>query len=350
LSDRPEIIPLSHDIKVTTADAVVVLLGHLGDVLNATALLPHLAARHSRRLSFVTTRSCVPLLANNPHLQRILVADLDMPSRLSLDFFEHVATLARDSLPAPWTVYNLHFPMLFKRRHLRPLRRWARSRGFEFPVYLRRGGLHVVECWARSVGLEVPLDELHPHFVADPSSAPAIPGAYFVIANGGQTGAKRWPMPQWRRLVQGLRARRPDLKLVQLGGNADPLIDEIEDLRGRTTINESYHVLRQSQGCLTNDSFVAHLAAAAGCRTTVIFGSSWPGHARPLQTQAPGEVAVLGGDFPCTPCLRDWCLLSMGRTPCLAFPSHRTVLSTVLGGLAADQTLGCVPASGVEAS
>jgi len=280
------------------------LLWHLGDVLNATALLPDLAARHHRPLSFATTRSCVPILENNPHLSDILMLDERVPEQVSLAEWARLQTLGDRYFPGHSMVYNLHMP-----------------------IDLRRVKLHLVQCWARALGMDKPLSELRPSFLTGEIENQGH-RSVFVLGNGGTTSRwkKQWPIRRWSKLIPLLEARYPDVEFVQLGTDRDPLLTGVKDLRNQTTITESYNLLKYACGCLTNDSFLAHLAAVAGCPLFVIFGPTSPTHYRPL---GDTEIRVLGGHRYSTPCSRNLCRLSFGLAPCFAFPTVRQVLDAV---------------------
>ena len=294
--------------SVAEGDIVVVMFWHLGDILNATSLLPGLAVKHGRKLTFVTTRTAVPLLENNPHLDKILVFPLDIPDHVTVEHFLTVKNLVDTSFPRGVQVYNL------------PL-----------PIDLRLEGDHIVQLWARAVGIDSRLENLRPFYAPTKSGTDRFTGQrYLVLGSGGSISIKHWPMSRWEELVGVLSRKFPDVLRVQLGGKSDQPIPGTEDLRGQTSIAESFHLLKRSLGCITNDSFLGHLAGAAECPAYVIFGSTAPRHFQPLGDR----VQSFGSDLFCKPCLRNWCMLSMGLTTCWAFPSVRVLAEAVEKDLA----------------
>lgn len=305
---KPELLPADHPDAVATDEVIVVLMWHLGDVLNATSLLPDLRARHQRRLTFATTRACAPILAHHPGLSRIRIVDKDVPrGLLSMEMWQEAASIHERLFTGAEKVYNLHMPVPMK----------------QIPH-------HIIEVWGRAIGIDKGADALKTQYFPDPSvTGMSREKPYFVLGNGGNAGPKRWPAPRWRRVVSWLRATYPETDLVQLGVPGDPLLDTVEDVRG-TSIDDSYRLLQNARGCLTNDSFLAHLASAAGCSTSVIFGPTCPAHYRPL---GPGGATALGGHGYRTMCGRNLCRLLPGRTPCLAFPSARQVIGSLTRSL-----------------
>lgn len=293
------------DTVVPAADEIVlVLLWHLGDVLNATALLPALAEKHQRKITFATTRACARILENNTCVKRIIAFDIDLPAKLTFGHFDQVTELIRRHFWGVETVYNLHVP-----------------------IDLRRVNCHIVECWAKIVGVTIDVDRLRPSYTPDPPRDPHfVFDEYFVLANGGTSDIKHWHPSKWAMFVDLMKAKFQRLKLIQLGSSCDPLIDGAIDLRGRTSLAESYYLLRDARGCLSNDSLLSHLSSIAECPTYSIYGTHAPLLVRPL---GKGPAVTFAGQLPCSPCYRDWCMLSVGLTSCLAHASAQKVFRRI---------------------
>lgn len=302
--EAPQIIGID-EIPITPDEVIVLLLWHLGDVLMSTALFLDLVARHGRKLTYVTTPPCVPLLRNHPSLERIRVVDREHPRLLTRQEFEALYVLHREILPGHKTVYNLHLP-----------------------VVLPRTPGHVIEWWGGSVGIDKPWREMRSSFYPDPGIDFDPPGEpYFFLGNGGSRSEIHWPMRRWRGLVDVMKERHPELRLVQLGVKNDALIDGVEDLRERTTLSECHLMLRQARGGVTNDSFLGHLAATTDTPTVMLWGPDSPSQFRPL---GGGPTICLGGHWYRTPCRRNLCRFGYrAGLPCLALPSLRTVLAEV---------------------
>jgi ADP-heptose:LPS heptosyltransferase len=285
------------ELDVSPTDVVVLLLWHLGDVLNSTALLPALAERHNREITFVTTKPCAPILENNPFVGRVVVANVDQPSRLTMGMWQALQEFPRKHLARAGTVYNLHLP-----------------------VNLDQSPRHIVGCWARSLGLDIADEDLRPQFYPTQRGNDRDREPLVVVGAGGYSTEKRWPGQRWQSLMTFLRRDHPGVRIVQLGTRNDPLLEGAEDSRG-TTIEESYHVLSRAAVCITHDSFLAHLAPVAHCRTVVIYGPTSPRHFRPL---SPGPVFIAGGyRFPPKP--KSLSHLSTWLLPKLSFPSVQMV-------------------------
>lgn len=132
---------------------------------------------------------------------------------------------------------------------------------------------------------------LHPRQIAIHSSGAA---AALPYAN------KEWGAASFAAVAQQLA---PDFHLVQVGSLRDPALPVAVDLRGRTTLRETAAILAGSLAFVGLEGFLAHLARAVDCPSTVVFG----GRATP---------AIFGYSAnrnfytptPCAPCgLRDTC-------------------------------------------
>lgn len=163
---------------------------------------------------------------------------------------------------------------------------------------------------ARHVGAAVdPADNaLSPDETLRARAASLLPagGPYLGLAPGSaNTPAKRWPVASWARLAG---AARDDLgaRVVLLGSAADRAVNaeiagatagEAFDLSG-CSMSDLMAAMLRCRALVGNDSGAAHLAAALGRATLVLFGPTDP------QRSAPGgkHVATLSAGSFCQPC------------------------------------------------
>ncbi len=150
----------------------------------------------------------------------------------------------------------------------------------------------------------------------------AGPRAWVVCAGTTYGPAKTWPAARMAELLR-LAVTQAGLRVLLLGdalagafaaqmrGAADvPWRHEtaggpgVVDLVGRTGLHEAVGLLKAGEVFVGNDSGLMHLAAAVGCPTVGLFGSSSPGWTAPRGRW----VRVLAADgFPCRPCFRKTC-------------------------------------------
>jgi hypothetical protein len=93
--------------------------------------------------------------------------------------------------------------------------------------------------------------------------------ANFVIA--GRRATKCYP--HFAEVVAGLKAKRPDLLIVQIGTvTSEPMPGVDLDLIGRTSLIEVAGLLRATSLHLDNEGGLVHLAACYGRSSLVVFG------------------------------------------------------------------------------
>jgi heptosyltransferase-2 len=125
---------------------------------------------------------------------------------------------------------------------------------------------------------------------------------------------KRWPPEHWIELARSL-ARR-GFRLLILGGEGESEIarrieaevgSPARAVAGALGLRGSLAVLAQIAAAVSNDSGAMHLAAAAGCPTLGLFGSTNPQWTGPLG-RASGTVTL---SLPCAPCYGARCPTSI---------------------------------------
>ncbi len=144
---------------------------------------------------------------------------------------------------------------------------------------------------------------------------------YAVIQPGGRYFTKRWAIEHFAELAQWLMESRGIRPVVILGPGEREIASAIgERFGGDAVVIESLDLrllialIAGARMFVGNDAGPAHLAAAAGTPSAVIFGSSSSVHWRPWKV----EHCVVQNDFPCNPCKGD---------RCYAFDEPRCILS-----------------------
>ncbi len=174
----------------------------------------------------------------------------------------------------------------------------------------------------------------HPPSEAIAATATRSAGPRVVVHAGAGTEAKRWPVEHWQRLVHLLRTRLgAQVALVGTSEELDlgeaiaryrpePVVEEpapvnvsegcVTNWVGRFSIVELAAVIEQADLFIGADSGPAHLAAAVGTSTTVLFSGAVP--IRQWCPQAK-RVLVLRSAVPCSPCHRPMC--ARAGHPCM---------------------------------
>jgi len=150
-------------------------------------------------------------------------------------------------------------------------------------------------------------------WLADVEDGHGLDGPRIVLHVGAGTPAKRWPVEHWRALV-GRLTRRLGARVVLVGDAGDRTIARgivgprprpgVVDWTGRLSVVELAALLEQADLFAGADSGPAHLAAAAGTPTVVLFsGTNRPRQWRPWG----GLVRVVRHAVECSPCHRRSC-------------------------------------------
>ena len=113
--------------------------------------------------------------------------------------------------------------------------------------------------------------------------------------------AAKWPMrnKEWfpERFQEVVNRFKNDCKCVQIGSPNDPLLKNVLDLRGKTSIRESAAILSHARLFVGLEGFVMHLARAVECPAVIVFG----GRVAPWQF-GYGCNENLYSQTPCAPC------------------------------------------------
>lgn len=157
-------------------------------------------------------------------------------------------------------------------------------------------------------------------------------GPIVAIGIGSAYGpAKDWSPERYKFLGQRLY-REYGAKCVLLGTTKDNQIarmiahtqpEAFVNLTGKTSLDEAMGILSQSNLFIGNDSGLAHLAAAVGTSTIVIFGSTSPKFTTPLGD----DVGILYSELECSPCFQRTCPL--GTMKCMRSISVEQAYQTV---------------------
>ncbi len=213
------------------------------------------------------------------------------------------------------------------------LRSWLLTRAVRRPP---RGDRHLSEEY-RMLGAPLGADAVPlPALAALPAeieeararSAPlGAAGAPFVVLGPGAIygPAKRWPFDRYVALGRDFAAR--GFTVLVAGGAedraiADPMAEAIgpraHSIAGRTTLGEQLALCAAARVTVCNDSGLAHLSAATGAPTVVIFGSTSSAWTAPLGPR----VRVVQDAPVCAPCFRRTCRIG---TVCLTAVDVRRV-------------------------
>jgi len=191
---------------------------------------------------------------------------------------------------------------------------------------------HVIHVMARRAGL-------------DPSAVPLAPRLYLDAADRGfgrfgdcqiaihstamsagmPIGNKEWYPERFQRVVDALSG---EVTFVQLGLPTDPPLQNVVDLRGKTTLRQAAATVANSRALVGLAGFLMHVAKAVGTKSVIVYG----GREHPSQTGYADNVNLYTA-VPCAPCWL-WNRCDYGRE-CMDRISADDVIAAVRGVLAA---------------
>lgn len=120
-----------------------------------------------------------------------------------------------------------------------------------------------------------------------------IPNPVTIHITSSCSANQNWPKGNWEDLVRSM----PEYTFIQLGSAREEKVEGAMDLRGKTTLRESYALIKYSRSFAGVISSMAHATAAFDVPGVVLFGASLPaiwGH--------DNNINIYKG-IPCAPCI-----------------------------------------------
>jgi heptosyltransferase-2 len=265
---------------------LVVRFSSIGDILLTTPLVRALRHRHPEaELVYVTKRALAPLVADNPHLSRVVCLEPGEPVRHlaarlrplrpthGLDLHGSLRSLAlRALLRCRWSGYRkrkvaraalIAFKLdLYGRRvavaerYFEAARRLdVRPDGRQAEFFLGTAARARVQHWLRERGL---------------AGAPLA-----ALAPGAAHATKRWPIAHWVALAE--RLATAGFRPVVVGGPDDrgaaqQLAAVAAPAAGAFTLQETGALLAHARVLVSGDTGVMHMATAVGTPVVTLFG------------------------------------------------------------------------------
>jgi heptosyltransferase-2 len=305
---------------------LVIRFSSAGDIVLTTPFLRAVRRRFPEaEIHFMTKRAFAPLVEHSPHLNRIIAIESGWGLR---ELAAMKAGLRRENGGDYDILFDLHNSL--RSRYVR--RGLARSVAvFRKPTLAKWLLVHrkidrltpVIPIPLRYLAVGAPFglvdDGEGAEIVLGATHSPISPVAgrpTIALAPGARHMTKQWPPEYFIRLGQRLIDEH-DARIVLVGSPderdlaariASALRGEVIDLTGRTTLLEAAAALDACDLAVTNDSAMAHIAAARKRPVVAIFGSTVQqfGFA-PFRTRS--TVVEVEGLYcrPCTSIGRDAC-------------------------------------------
>jgi ADP-heptose:LPS heptosyltransferase len=304
-------------------------IAHLGDVVNATAVIPALRNRFPRaEIGFLTSSWARPIIENNPEIKYVHTFDHFLLNRSRLSkwskFNQHMLSARRAlremrKLHYEIAIDTYHFvqnsiPLLWLSRI--PVRIAYTSGGFgpllTHPMPWISQDKHLVDyhlALLEPLGLSQSARRMaSPTVVVPHVDTPALPRQYLVLHPGTGAAFKEWQIDKWCELAGKLRQSGYDIIITGSGTHEAAISARIRgivpsaiDLSGRLSLPQFVRIIQQARLLVGVDSLAGHLAAATATPSVLIYtGVNNHAQMRPFAEQSE----VVTWEVSCSPCLR----------------------------------------------
>jgi ADP-heptose:LPS heptosyltransferase len=227
-------------------DTILQFLGGIGDELLLTAVARELKRRNKNADIWQVSHSA-SLLHHNPDYSQVFD-------------FDH---------------WELRYAMLLKKQRIQ----------LRYSTEIIPGELeiapdeHIIARLCRNAGIVGPVD-LRPYLylTQEEKTHGAIAKHFLAVQNIGVSthetfmNNKKWYPERMQQLVNVLQKTNVARTIVQLGGGSDIALENVLDLRGKTTLRESAAIIANAQLFIGTSGFLKHLARAVDIRSVIIYG------------------------------------------------------------------------------
>jgi ADP-heptose:LPS heptosyltransferase len=334
--------------SVRKADRILISrLRYMGDVVLTTPCIRQLRLNFPQaRIDYLCQAPYGQLLENNPYLDKVISVDLSSIGRagslkLMWELCRARYDLSVDLLSNPRSALLTASTLARKRVGTYHLSRsWAYNLNVRVPAGVRSAVEHHLE-HLRALGLTVSASRPEVYVSQEETSrgehllresGANEPARTVLLQPGAKWQAKRWPARRFVELAEALSGNGLGVAFLAGPGEESYVRSALSGKPGRTgefpivsglSLRELVCVLSAAGGYAGNDGGPAHVSAALGKPTVVLFGPSEPDIWFPYGTQ--GKAVPVYEDISCRPCH----LHSCEHVRCLQNISVEKVSSTV---------------------
>jgi len=307
---------------------LIIKLDAMGDVLRTTCILQGLQAKYRKpHITWITRKESLPLLENNPFVDRILPYSEEALLFLATEDFDLVINPDASSISARLAELS---------RGKEKLGFGFDPRGYVYPFdeegeYWFQAGVNDQVKKANTKTYQeiilgiCRLDRKHYDLIYRLTAEEKQFSESFRIGHGLKeddlvvglnTGAgRRWPKKKWTlegysELIRSIRENIPGAKILLYGGPDEEennaflksRFDGLIDTGNHNSLREFAALLDLSTVVVTGDTLAMHLSVALGKKTMVLFGPT--SHA---EIDLYGRGAKIFSDKDCLVCYRQEC-------------------------------------------
>jgi ADP-heptose:LPS heptosyltransferase len=256
----------------------------IGDQLCMTAVISEIRAVHPYRI--VVVSRFPQIFSNNPHVWKNIGLN-DMPRFFSKKLtrfltFYRGGQIERFMFERPGTTLEAYMRETRAKKHLTELH----SSHFKIRLHYKNIKNQLFFSEQESIAFG--------HTFAD-----LLPERYALIQPQGKTTYtpnKEWGLSNYQAVVDAL----PDVHWVQIGLQDDPLLNNVIDMRGQTSLRELFYIISKSAFILSNEGLLNHIASAfEGVVSFVVFSGFHPVEIALYENTIP---IVKKPQVECAPC------------------------------------------------
>lgn len=312
-------------------------LAHLGDVVNATAVLPVLkSAFPTAKIGFVVGNWAKGLLEDHPLIDAIHVVDHWKFNRSKISFLQKLTHYFKTKKRALFEIKTMRYDVaidlyyyfgnaipLVKKAKI-PIRIGFTSGGFgpllTHSFNWKNINRRVIDCYIdllKTLNIkEDHLKKLEPTLSPIKESLyhelairfPKLKSSYIVIHPGTGAIFKEWPLSNWKALIEKCTDAGYAIVLTGQGRKETELISELSkdfpqtiNLANQLTLKEFITLLQGARLLIGVDSAAGHIASAVKTKSVLIY----PGINNSKEWAPDGGLSeILQHPVPCAPCFR----------------------------------------------
>ncbi len=305
----------------------------LGDVVLSTPVVRHMRKLFSgAHIAFMVRPENRDILANNPHLDEVIVYDKYGSQGSFLATIKFALSLRKKSFDLGIALHPTNRAHIILFLAGIPVRvGYDRKMGFLLTKRVshikQEGGRHEVDYnfdLLEKAGFNVEGADRKPYIetseeekitVDSIQKSEGIEGGFVTIHAGASCPSKRWSAERFAR-VGDILSEKYNLKVVLIGGNETEKYSSLVtskmkhkpvDLTGALLIGELAELLSRSRVFISNDSGPVHVAAAMKTPVVAIFGRKSPGLSPKRWGPLGVKDVILHKDVGCQKCLAHKC-------------------------------------------
>ncbi len=306
---------------------LIIKLAAIGDVLRTTSILPALRQKYSQaEITWITKANAVPLLKDNPEVDRVFAVETDYLEYLQNESFS--VGICLDADPFSATINSLARSDLKlgfvtdRGGKVQPANDAAREwwlMGVN-DALKKRNRKTYQQIMYEICGLPLPTVPPRLYLNGSSGSIPLRENAALRHASrligintggGGRWQLKKWTLPGYIECIKLLKQQHPGTGLVLLGGPEevelnrqilDAVGDAVVDGGCRNSLMEFAALVGQLDVLLTSDSLAMHIGVALDKPTIVLVGPT-----SPWELDVFGKGEILHSDIECLACYLSRC-------------------------------------------